>query len=646
MATLFSLHSRLYATGGWVIYSEHGAVMETVTRIKRQKVINRLPGLDGLRGIAVLAVIIYHADISALVGGFLGVDVFFVLSGFLITNLLLEELTRTNTIDRANFYLRRIRRLLPALLLVLFASILVSGLFVMDAAYQVRRDLPWAFTFVLNWSYIFFEQSYFVNISRPPLLQHLWSLSIEEQFYVIWPLVIIGLYKLPLGRITPRQKIFTVSLFLALASTAWMIYLSIANGFPIPNDPSRVYFGTDTHAMGLLIGCATGALWRSERLSGRLTPDRATALNGLGMFCLAGIAFFFIFVSEFNEWLYRGGFLVLSLITAALIVIIAHPGLKFGARLGNPVLKWFGDRSYGIYLWHWPVFVLLRTGIDVQWPEPVIFIAKIAIVLVISDFSYRLVELPIRQGAIGNRLKIWRELGLPRPAMRSYVTAGLATAVLATSLVGMYRVPTPDAGNLTGIGGITAIDEVAVVAAQPVAALSTDPAINAQQVADLQQKIQDQLPPVVFGDSVVLGARNSLREVLGEISIDAQVSRQPNAIAERVQLRRTENKLGQVVVIHMGTNGTMREDVLRTTIEGLTDRKRVVVVNVRVPRAWMKPNNEIIAETVAEFPNVRFVDWAAASKGKKKYFAPDGVHLTKSGGKVFADLINEAIAAP
>lgn len=608
--------------------------------------ISRLPGLDGLRGIAVLAVIIYHADISALVGGFLGVDVFFVLSGFLITNLLLEELARTNTIDRANFYLRRIRRLLPALFLVLIASVLVSGLFVMDTAYQVRRDLPWAITFALNWSYLFFEQSYFVNISRPPLLQHLWSLSIEEQFYVIWPLLVIGLYKLPLRRITPRQKIFAVSLFLALASTAWMIYLSIANGFPIPNDPSRVYFGTDTHAMGLLIGCATAALWRSERLTRRLTPDRATAMNGLGLLCLAGIAGFFIFVSELNEWLYRGGFLVLSIITAVLIVIIAHPGLKFGTRLGNPILKWFGDRSYGIYLWHWPVFVLLRTGIDVQGSEPVIFIAKIAIVLVISDFSYRFVELPIRNGAIGNRLKIWRELGLPRPAVRSYVTAGIATTLLATSFVGMYRVPMPDAGNLIGIGGITAIDEVAVVARQPVVVLSTDPVINAQQVADLQKKIQDQLPPTVFGDSVVLGARNSLRAVLGEISIDAQVSRQPNAIAERIQLRHTENKLGQVVVIHMGTNGTMRGDVLRTTIESLTDRRRVVVVNIRAPRAWMKLNNEIIAATVSEFPNVRFVDWASASKGKKKYFAPDGVHLTKSGGKVFANLIDEAIAAP
>lgn len=581
-----------------------------------------------------------------LMGGFLGVDVFFVLSGFLITNLLLEELARTNTIDRASFYLRRIRRLLPALFLVLIASVLVSGLFVADAAYQVRRDLPWAIAFVLNWSYLFFEQSYFVNISRPPLLQHLWSLSIEEQFYVIWPLLIIGLYKLPLRRVTPRQKVFVLSLVLALASTAWMMYLSISNDFPIPNDPSRVYFGTDTHAMGLLIGCATAALWRSEKLSLRLTPDRATAMNGIGFLSLAGIAYFFLFVGELNEFLYRGGFLVLSILTAVLIVIAAHPGLKFGARLGNPVLKWFGDRSYGIYLWHWPVFVLMRTGIDVQWSEPIIFVAKIAIVLVISDLSYRFVELPVRNGAIGNRLAIWREVGIPRPAVRGFVTAGIASVVMAASLVGMYRVPMPDAGNLTGIGGITAIDEVAVVAVQPAIVLSTDPVISAAQLADVQRKIEENLPPAVFGDSVVLGARNSLRESLGEITIDAEVSRQPKVIAERIQIRKTEKRLSQVVVIHMGTNGTMRDDVLRKTIAGLADRKRVVVVNVRVPRAWMKQNNKIIAQTVTEFPNVRFVDWAAVSEGKKKYFAPDGVHLTKSGGKVFADLINEAITAP
>ena len=608
--------------------------------------IRRLPGLDGLRGIAVLAVIIYHADVSLLVGGFLGVDVFFVLSGFLITTLLINELTETNTVDRARFYIRRIRRLMPALFLVLFFSVLVSGLFVLDAAYHVRRDLPWAMTFVLNWSYLFFEQSYFVNISRPPLLQHLWSLSVEEQFYVIWPIMLIGLYKVKVGNLTPRVKICIASTVLAITSTAWMVHLSVANGYPIPNDPSRVYFGTDTHAMGLLVGCAAAALWRSERLNERLTPDRAAAMNGLGLFSIAGLAYFFLYVSELNEFLYRGGFLVLSILTAILVVVAAHPGLKFGQRLGNPVLKWFGDRSYGIYLWHWPIFVLMRSGIDIQWPDPIAFVVKIAIVLVIADLSYRFVEMPIRQGAIGSRLSVWRAAGVPRPQARTLMTTVVTVVVLSASLVGMYRVPAPDAGNLTGIGGITAIDEDPVAVIEPAEVPDGDPLINAQQAATVQQEIQAKIPPVVFGDSVVLGARESLKAVMGEISIDAAVSRQPEVIAERIRARRDERRLGPDVVIHMGTNGIVREEDLKPILEELRDRNRVVVVNVRVPRVWMKPTNEMIGSLVGQYPNVRLADWNAVSKGKKGYFAPDGVHLTKTGAEVFGNLINDTLRSP
>jgi peptidoglycan/LPS O-acetylase OafA/YrhL len=609
-------------------------------------VIRRLPGLDGLRGIAVLAVIIYHADISLLVGGFLGVDVFFVLSGFLITSLLIDELTRTNTVDRARFYIRRIRRLMPALFLVLFFSVLVSGLFVLDAAYHVRRDLPWAITFVLNWSYLFFEQSYFVNISRPPLLQHLWSLSVEEQFYVVWPIMLIGLYKVKLGNLTPRIKIFIASSVLAIASTAWMIHLSVSNGFPIPNDPSRVYFGTDTHAMGLLVGCAAAALWRSESLNERLTPDRAAAMNGLGIFSIAGLAYFFLFVSELNEFLYRGGFLVLSILTAILVLVAAHPGLKFGTRLGNPVLKWFGDRSYGIYLWHWPIFVLMRSGIDIQWPEPIAFAVKVGIVLVVADLSYRFVEMPIRQGAIGSRLSVWRAAGVPRPKPQTLMATAVTTVVLTASLVGMYRVPVPDAGNLTGIGGITAVDDDPTTSPVPEMTLDSDPVIRAQQAAQVQKDIESKLAPVIFGDSVVLSARDSLRSVIGKISIDAAVSRQPEVIADRIRLRRDERRLGPDVIIHMGTNGIVQEEDLKPILDELSDRNRVVVVNVRVPRVWMKPTNAMIESLVAQYPNARLADWNAISKGHKGYFAPDGVHLTKTGADVFGNLVNDTLRGP
>lgn len=606
----------------------------------------RLPGLDGLRGIAVLAVLIYHADISQLVGGFLGVDVFFVLSGFLITSLLIEELERTNKVDRARFYLRRIRRLMPALFLVLLFSVMVSGLFVFDAAYQVRRDLPWAITFVLNWSYLFFEQSYFVNISRPPLLQHLWSLSIEEQFYVVWPILLIGLYKVKIGRVTPRAKIFFTTAVLAIASTVWMTHLSLINGFPIPNDPSRVYFGTDTHAMGLLVGCAAAALWRHERLNERLTPDRANAMNALGLVSIAGLAYFFVFVGELNEFLYRGGFLVLSILTATLVIVASHPGLKFGARLGNPLLKWFGERSYGIYLWHWPIFVLLRSGIDIQWPEPITFMVKFGTVFLIAEMSYRFVEMPIRSGVIGVRLATWRAAGVPRPKARTLLASALTVSVLTASLVGMYRVPIPDSGNLTGIGGITAIDDDPVAHLDPPRGLETDSVISTQQAVQIRLDIQNKIAPVVFGDSVVLSARDSLRSIIGKISIDAAVARQPKVIADRIRIRRDESRLGPNVIVHLGTNGIIQKKDLKLILEILSDRNRVVVVNDRVPRAWMKPNNDLIAKMVAQYPNARLADWNAASNGHRGYFAPDGVHLTKTGGQAFANLIYDRLHGP
>ena len=603
--------------------------------------LKRIPGLDGLRGIAVLAVIIYHAEITQLSGGFLGVDVFFVLSGFLITSLLLDEISRTATIDRANFYIRRIRRLFPALFLVLLFAVMVSGLFVVDAAYHVRRDLPWALTFVLNWSYLFFEQSYFVNISRPPLLQHLWSLSVEEQFYVIWPLALIGLAKLRIGNLTTRTKVFFTSITLALASNWWMTHLSTVNGYPIPNDPSRVYFGTDTHAMGLLIGAATAALWRSHKLNLNITPDRAAAMNLFGLASLGGLLYFFFGVSELTPWLYRGGFLVLSLITAVLILVAAHPGLKFGQYLGNPALKWLGDRSYGIYLWHWPIFVLLRAGIDVSWPDPVALLVKFGLVLVISDLSYRFIELPIRKGAIGTRLDIWKAAGVPRPQARTLISSGAAALLVFVSMFGLISAPTPSAGNMTGLGGLTAIDEDPAPAPEPVITLTEDPSVK--PVAAIKRKT---IPTVVFGDSVVLGARNGIKDALGKVSIDAEVGRQPKVIAERIRKRRAEDRLGNTVVIHMGTNGTIREADLKSILDELSDRGRVVVVNDRVPRVWMKPNNKTINALVPLYPNVRLADWAATSKGHKGWFAPDGVHLTKTGAQAFGKMISEALNAP
>ena len=594
--------------------------------------LQRIRGLDGLRGIAVIAVVLYHADRNWLRGGFLGVDIFFVLSGFLITTILMTEITATGALDRANFYTRRIRRLFPALIGLLIVSIGVAGFVVHDSAYALRRDLPWALTFVLNLSYIFFNQSYFINISRPPLLQHLWSLAIEEQFYILWPVVLLVLHKVK--RISYRTLVAVSALVMAVGSTAWMAHLAITNQYPIPNDPSRLYFGTDTHAMGLLIGCAVAAVVNIDKLNPRITPDRKALMNFVGLGSLSALIIGLIKIDEFAPQLYRGGFIVVSLVTALTIVVLIHPGLRIGKVVGNPLLAWFGDRSYGMYIWHWPIFMLLRPGIDTALSDALTQVVRIVILLVVSDLSYRFVEMPIRRGAISRVTSRWKEFGIPRPNIITGSAIATAAVVLIFAGVNVIKAPEVSASNMSAFGGITSIDEDPVVGLS-----SSDPAIpKVQPVLDIK--------PVVFGDSVVLGARDQLKEVLGLISIDAQVGRQPHEIADRIEIRRAEKRLGDTVIIHMGTNGIVTEADLKPILDRLQDRKRVVVVNVRVPRVWMNPTNEMIGSIVTQYPNVRLADWNAVSKGHRGYFGPDGVHLTQTGAQEFAKLILQQMQVP
>jgi peptidoglycan/LPS O-acetylase OafA/YrhL len=609
-----------------------------------------MTGLDGLRGIAVLAVILYHAEFVFIPGGFLGVDIFFVLSGFLITSILIDEISLTGTVDRAAFYVRRIRRLMPALFLLLIFTIIVTGLWATDAAYQVRRDLPWALSFVLNWSYIFFDESYFINIGRPPLLQHLWSLAIEEQFYVIWPIFLILLSKTKLGLRGMRISIFSLATIGAISATAWMAYLSIKNGFPTPNDPSRVYFGTDTHSMGLLVGCATAAVWDRNKLRPQLTPDRRNFLNILGFIALGILTTFLFTFTELNSNLYTFGFLLVSLTTAFLIYVVAHPGLRLGYFLTFRPLVWLGDRSYGIYIWHWPIYMLLRPGIDVSWPDEVTAFVRIFSVLVISDLSYRFVELPIRRGELGQLINRWRNVGIPKPTSFQIIGLVTASAVLISSLIGLYRAPIPNEQSVLGLGGITAVDEDPTLApadpaATPLPVISIPPDSDAPEPTSSQIKTAKN-SLVIFGDSVVLSGIDQLKEALGEVSIDAEIGRQPSEIAERIELRRKEQRLGNDIVIHMGTNGPIARKDLEPILQELADRRRVVIVNVKVPRKWMSASNKMIDELVPLYPNVRLADWATTAKGRRGYFAPDGVHLTRTGARAFAALINETLDAP
>src|SRR5690242_17079608 len=306
------------------------------------------PGLDGLRAIAVAGVFLYHSRIDWLPGGFLGVDLFFVLSGYLITSLLLVEWEARNRIDLRRFWLRRARRLLPALVVVVLGSLILAAIFARGDLAKTRGDAVSSLLYYTNWHLIVANHSYFVRMGNPSLLQHLWSLAIEEQFYVIWPLLLVP------GLVLIGRKRLPMLVIAGVAASATLMWLLYNPG----GDPSRVYYGTDTRAFLLLMGILLALVWPTIERLRRGLP----LLELLGVSALVGAVLLFRQMVDFNPTLYRGGDLAAAFCFAVLIAAVAHPGTGLGQALGVAPLRWLGERSYGIYLWHWPVVELMRPG--------------------------------------------------------------------------------------------------------------------------------------------------------------------------------------------------------------------------------------------------------------------------------------------
>ncbi|MGH9018698.1 MAG: acyltransferase family protein, partial [Acidimicrobiales bacterium] len=382
--------------------------------------LQRLPAIDGLRALAVTAVLLYHLPVAWLPGGFLGVDVFFVISGFLITSLLTAEVHRSGGIELRHFWLRRARRLLPALLFMLVVVVAAGAVFARDALSLLASDVPAVLGYFTNWWLIFHHVSYFQSVGRPPLVLHLWSLAVEEQFYLLWPLIIL----LVLGRRGRAGRIGWVALAGAVASSAWMAVLLPASG-----DPSRVYFGTDTHAGGLLLGAAV-AIAFPPWLRRPSVPESARRLmTAVGVGAAAGLGLLMATLDQYGSFTYRGGIQIATVLTALLILVVSHPAVRAARLLHTAVFQWVGKRSYAIYLWHWPIFELTRPGIDVAlsgWP---LTIVRLTVVAVASDLSYRLVEQPFRTGVAQAAL---RRLWAQRPRLS---LAGLGGGVLVLGLL-------------------------------------------------------------------------------------------------------------------------------------------------------------------------------------------------------------------
>lgn len=670
------------------------------------------PALDGLRAIAVIGVILYHAGMPWMRGGFLGVESFFVISGFLITSLLLADWAAIGQINLKKFWQRRARRLLPAFYTAIVAVLAFVVLFLPDEITRLRPDLLPALAFLTNWQYIFTNQSYFEAAGRPPLLRHLWSLAIEWQFYMVWPLVCMGLFRL--------RKSLTIALALAgaAASSLWM-----AAQFVPDADPSRIYYGTDTRATGLLVGAAL-ALLISAR-SARSAPGapgtpgtKSKILDVAGLLSLAVLVMAYAQLDELNTALYRGGFFAISALTAVCVAASTQNATGWMARLlGASPLRWVGLRSYGLYLWHWPVFALTRPLVDVPLEGLPLFALRIAITLALTELSYRFIETPVRKGALG---RAWAALRAAQGAAKMRFIAPVVVGVMAlaalgaatvlaqpptgkpsiaddqAAVAGLLDTPEPNRGEEADMGDTVTGGQAEATPAEtpsptqiPATTPTPLPTINNQQPATqypipntintptpisvpvtptrttiptptfnvitrtVDGRVQiDYVTPFTqtkrrifaIGDSVMVAAAKSLWQTYGEdIDIDARTARPLKDGIKMLQDRRDKNLLGDVVVVHLGSNGPMNAAQMNELLTTLKDVPRVVALNLREPRTWEQTNNAIIKDVASRYPNVVFVDWNALSVSQPNLLEGDGIHLKAAGVKVYVEAIYGAI---
>lgn len=595
-----------------------------------------IPALDGLRALAVLAVIAYHMGMSWAPGGLLGVTVFFVLSGYLITSLLLIEWDNTKRINLPQFWLRRVRRLLPAIIFIIVCSAALCTIFDHSLLTKLREDMWAALLWVTNWWYIFHDVSYFDALGSPSPLTHFWSLAIEEQFYLIWPVVLLIAHKFGAKRTTMRNA----TLVFALASALEMALL-----FNPDADPSRVYYGTDTRAFSLLIGAWLAFVWPSHLLGAKsgvhLTKRERNVLDGVGIAALVALLALIVLVDGFSPFLYRGGLLLASVLTAVIIAVMVHPASLLGRIAGAKPLVWIGLRSYGIYLWHYPLLLLMNprnfTGETPWW----MYLVQIAIIFACAAFSYHFVEDPLRHGALGKFAGQIRakKVSLPAWARDHVIPLAAGTTLTLVAVGGLIFVPPTSALE----GGDLLKQEEAHVVGIPENKPNSGPEDNPENDTAAEQ--QPRLDVLMIGDSVSVRAIPYFQETFPYGAIDAAVNRQLPTGSEVYATYAQQDIVGNVVVFALGTNGAASDEQIDELMAAVGPDKQTFFINTRSPQPWVDDTNGALASAPERYQNAHVIDWYGASAGHDEYFDGDGTHLTEEGAQAYINLIYEAISS-
>jgi peptidoglycan/LPS O-acetylase OafA/YrhL len=577
--------------------------------------IRYIPAIDGLRAVAVIAVLLYHLGISWIPGGFLGVDLFFVISGYVITRLLLDSIQRSGGLDLRAFYIARIRRLLPPLLFMIITTALFVSLWAPDTIKRFLTDAPFSIFGAMNWWLVFRHTDYFETIGRPPLLQHTWSLGVEAQFYLLWPLILLLVL-----RFLGKNKIPGTALLIATFSGISLLLLSLRIDSADAAQVSHVYFGTDTHSIGLFLGAALAVKWVPQNLSEEVNKKAQDFIDGIGIFGFLGILATFLFINESDPTLYKLAFPLAGIFGCAIITSVVHPASRFAPILSSRVMVWIGERSYAIYLWHWIVFQITRPAFDLEGSPWALFTLRILLVLALSDISLRFVELPIRTGALEYWFKGMKyRTKEVRRRQKFLLTVGAISLITITTFASTNAINT----NSRAQNVLTTELEEAIT-----------PTSDSSTASTASKGLW------VTGDSVILGIRHELdlRENVG--LINARVGRQASELLD-VIIGDKAKMPDSTIILNLGNNNKLTREQVVNIFEEIKNQPRIIVVNTAVPRDWRVDNNALIREVISNYPNTYLVDWESVSLGRPEYFAPDGVHLVPTGVIAYVDAITQ-----
>lgn len=575
--------------------------------------IRHITSIDGLRAIAVTAVVLYHLGISWIPGGFLGVDLFFVISGYVITRLILDSINQSSALDLRAFYAARLRRIYPGFLFMVVCTILFIGVWAPEAIKRFLSDLPFALTGTINWLLVARHQDYFETVGRPPLLQHTWSLAVELQFYLIWPIILLGVLKY-----FGKKNIARIALVIAMVSGTALFFVSLQLDQANAQQISHIYFGTDTHSLGLFLGSALAVSWIPQNLSADIEKRAQDVIDGIGVFGLLGLISTFLFIDESNASLYRIAFPLAGIFGCLVIISLVHPASRFAPIISTAPFRWIGQRSYGIYIWHWVIFQVTRPSVDLSGQTWALYLARVLLVLALADISLRWVEIPFRQGLVQNwfRGMKYRSAKVKLRQQISVVASIIMVLAVTTSI---------------SIQAINKADQISNQIAQD--------SIDTQS----QQDLGSTTGLWVTGDSVILGIRSKL-EAKEHISlINARVGRQAPELLAVMRVDQTSVP-SSPVVFNLGNNNALSEQTVVDIFEIVKNQPQIIVVNTAVPRAWKDVNNAIISKVAANYPNAKVVDWDRISTGRPELFAPDGVHLSPAGSDVYVDLVLSVIS--